>query len=304
MDASIDVYFDAAGTVKQLDGVAPGTEVDIYVVAHGVIEPIIAFSFALESSQGFVAASSSSIVSSANHELYQNSEGIGRFARNVSTGSCLEPVDGTVMLLQCKIYYAGSPNCTIGVTNFLSCDRPSEFPSYMSCLDTCRWRYFTPKIECHTVINPEDIGDDGVDDTCTCRTYRIVGDSDGIGWTMALRIPDVFPDSWYLHTEHPGLTSGAPASAFATVIADWLNTLPRINPGISTAPATPSMSADPMTSNLASHRFRLLPYAGSRRMRVAHSIPSSRRSAPSRRSCPTCSRSGWATIPTRSIPVR
>ena len=231
--ATIDVYFDAAGTVKQLDGVAPNTWVDLSIVARGVTESILAFSCSLESSQAFVI--SQDVSTPADFAMYLNDDSGGRFARGVSTDTCLEPVDGTVLLLQCRFFYSGEPNCTFSVGNFSSCDRPSEFPSYTACFDRfhwCPWSYFSQPIDCESVINPADIGGDGVDDTCTCRYFQIVGDSDEIGWNMAFRIPGDFANEWYAYSEHPGLPFGEPASSFVTVFIDWLNTLPRVKAGL------------------------------------------------------------------------
>lgn len=228
-NATVDVYFDAAGTVKQLEGVMPFTKVDIYVIARNVGTGINAFSFTIESNQPLVVLSD---LEAPEWGLFQDDWNNGRFARTLPYGSCLEPVDGAVTLMHCSFFYMGDPNCTIRVDNRVACDKPSEFPAFMACSDTCNWQYFAPKVDCGAVIDPEDIGDDGIADVCTCRYYQIIGDSDGIGWDMAVRVPTVFPDSWFLHASNPGLPIGAPASAFATTIIDWLNTQPRFHAGL------------------------------------------------------------------------
>jgi hypothetical protein len=194
--ATIGVYFDPQGTVSQLDGVAPGTVVDIWVVAHDLPAPnsIGGYNFALElGGQPATLAEVAPASLAGSVQLPGNNAAAGACSRG-GDGFCL-PDDDAVVLMHYRFSYAGTDPTIIGVRGLRDpYQGPWPAPAYVSC-GYCNWTYFqlAAPFRGQAIINPPpincengDLNEDGVVDICDnalmesdYRTGNLRSDFDG-----------------------------------------------------------------------------------------------------------------------------
>jgi hypothetical protein len=230
--ATIGVYFDPDGTVRQLDNVAPDTNVHLYVVAKNVTSAggIGGYTFWIDFGGASLAYAEYPPAGTVNLQRVYATEGTC-----IRSGGVLcPPATGPVVLMHYVIDYSGVHNSIIGLQGVSDCQAPMLYPAYVSCDTTCQWSYFDPTAIGRAVINGEDFDGDGTADIFEnygTRYYAVRGTSNGVGWSTGIRQSG--GTGWNHSTLVGALPVGALAADFVTAFITSLTSLsPSVRAGI------------------------------------------------------------------------
>lgn len=142
-NATIGVYFDAAGTITQLVNVPASTPVTFYVVAHGVTDPagMGGYTFQVtENSTAIITGDTPPAGFLANPGHVASPD--GKCALGSDT-TCLGPASSIVLNTYTLMFFG--VDTTLEVVGLNDCSAPSASPSYVSCGVAgvpCDWTYF------------------------------------------------------------------------------------------------------------------------------------------------------------------
>lgn len=235
--ATIGVYFDAAGTVSELHGVAFGDIVTLYVVAHGLVADMAAYTFGLDLGGALPTLSESPPPFAAgSYGLSDNTPDFGQCSRGAET-YCAS-ANGTVLLMEYQMSYYplqwGPVNTVISVHGLDNHQTAWALPAYLACGGGCDLTYITldPATGGRAVINPLDFNGNGLADLFESqgtRWYHIAGESTGVPWSVGVRASG--GGSWHEEAACGPVASGSSAAAIVAELVARVDAIAGDNAG-------------------------------------------------------------------------
>lgn len=194
---AVGVYFDAAGTITELDNVTFGTPVTIYVVAHGLpaaTVDAIAFELELNNQMPSTFTEIPPAWLAGSYALSDNYADVGQCSHGIK--DLCAPTSATMVLMQYDFIYlpltTNHVNTIIGVRGIDGYQDPWPLPAYVACGSGCSITYIplSAATSGRAIINPIDYNGNGLADSFEVqgtRWYNISGESTGDPWMVAIQ---------------------------------------------------------------------------------------------------------------------